>query len=54
MFSKFDLQGLLYVGGHVTPTSLHKINSKSQVNFIGCLQQVYYNEVGIIPFFYLL
>ena len=45
-FSKFDLRDLLYIGGHPKAASLSEINSKSQRNFTGCLQQLYYNDVS--------
>jgi len=44
---KFDLRNKLYIGGHPDVKSLIKINSNSGVNFKGCIQQLYFNDVRI-------
>ena len=47
-FSKFDLREKLYIGGHPEVKSLGGINSNSGTNFIGCIQQVYFNDVSVL------
>ena len=47
---KFDLRNKLYIGGHPDVKSLTKINSNSGVNFKGCIQQLYFDDVRIIPY----
>lgn len=47
-FTKFDLREKLYVGGHPRVDDLYQIQSTSKVNFIGCIQEVYFNDLDII------
>ena len=49
IFSNFDLRDLLYLGGHPDKEFMAGF-AESKVNFEGCLQQVYYNNVSYALF----